>query len=213
MTERALLYVADPMCSWCWGFAPVISAVAARFSAQAPVTLLVGGLAPGATRLMDDANKATVRTHWDHVRAATGQPFDYGFFERQGFVYDTEPACRAVVLVRRHQPDRALEFLDLLHRSFYQDNRDVTNADTLAELACEFGVDRGTVASEIESEALRRETRDEFAFIRRLGVTGFPALIGFDGDSLVPITAGYRPREEVEDRIEAWIANRPSADG
>ena len=27
MSVRRLLYVMDPMCSWCWGFAPVANAL------------------------------------------------------------------------------------------------------------------------------------------------------------------------------------------
>lgn len=212
MPEHALVYVADPMCSWCWGFSPVIASVAARFGAQAPVTLLVGGLAPGAARLMDDTNKVMVRGHWDHVHAATGQPFDYRFFEREGFVYDTEPACRAVVLVRRHMPDRVLAFLDSVHAAFYRDNRDVTGSETLGDLAAGCGLDHDAFTREFESEELRGETRDDFAFTRRLGISGFPALVGFDGDSLTPITVGYRPWEQVEGLIEAWISGRESTD-
>jgi putative protein-disulfide isomerase len=29
-----LIYVMDPMCSWCWGFAPVMTALAAEAEKQ-----------------------------------------------------------------------------------------------------------------------------------------------------------------------------------
>ncbi|HAB02762.1 MAG TPA: disulfide bond formation protein DsbA, partial [Pseudomonas sp.] len=49
MTAR-LLYVMDPMCSWCWGFAPVASALIEQ-AAQAGIAthLVAGGLRSGAT--------------------------------------------------------------------------------------------------------------------------------------------------------------------
>ncbi len=31
MPHPHLVYVADPMCSWCWGFSPVIDAIRERF--------------------------------------------------------------------------------------------------------------------------------------------------------------------------------------
>ena len=96
-----LIYVADPMCSWCWGFSPVIAELARRYNTEAGMHVIAGGLRPGATQAMDAAHKTTVREHWQHVEERTGQPFDYTFFERDGFVYDTEPACRALVTVRR----------------------------------------------------------------------------------------------------------------
>src|SRR3712207_8936900 len=54
------------------------------------------------------------RSHWEHVAELTGQPFEFAFFDRQGFVYDTEPACRAVATVREQRPELALPYL---HRS------------------------------------------------------------------------------------------------
>ena len=212
MAEQSLVYVADPMCSWCWGFSPVIASVVTRFGEQAPVTLILGGLAPGASRLMDDANKAMVREHWDHVHEATGQPFDYGFFEREDFVYDTEPPCRAVVVARRLAPERAVIFLNHLHAAFYRDNRNVTDAKTLCDLASGFGFDRDTFAHDLASESARQETRGDFEFTRRLGISGFPALVGFDGESLTPITVGYRPWEQVESIIDAWSTADGSPD-
>ena len=40
MAATRLLYVMDPMCSWCWGFAPVVEALAAdKLPARAPIRL------------------------------------------------------------------------------------------------------------------------------------------------------------------------------
>jgi len=101
MVGPHLIYFADPMCSWCWGFAPVIEAIRQRFGDALPIRLMMGGLRPGTTKPLDEAGKRTIREHWEHVHEATGQPFDFRFFEREGFIYDTEPASRAVVVVRR----------------------------------------------------------------------------------------------------------------
>ena len=40
-----LLYVMDPMCSWCWGFAPVVEALAEQAAAAGvSLQIVVGGL-------------------------------------------------------------------------------------------------------------------------------------------------------------------------
>ena len=89
-----LLYIADPMCSWCWGFSPVIELVRKNFENQLPMQVLMGGLRPGTNEPMGDSMKNEIKEHWKHVHQATGQPFDYSFFDRKGFVYDTEPAAQ-----------------------------------------------------------------------------------------------------------------------
>jgi putative protein-disulfide isomerase len=79
----------------------VIEAVRHRFGDALPIRLMMGGLRPGTTKPLDEVGRRTIREHWEHVHEASGQPFDFRFFERERFVYDTEPASRAVVVVRR----------------------------------------------------------------------------------------------------------------
>ena len=127
-----MIYIADPMCSWCYGFQPVISALADRSATSLPLRLMMGGLRAGNQEPMGAADKASVRAAWTRVGAATGQPFDMNFFAREHFCYDTEPACRAVVSVRRLQPTFALPFMARIQQAFYAENRDMTAADELA---------------------------------------------------------------------------------
>jgi len=197
-----LLYIADPMCSWCWGFSPVIDAVRDHYGERLPVHLLMGGLRPGTSEPMDGSAKAELKGHWEHVQKATGQPFDYTFFEREGFVYDTEPASRAVVAVRRLEPELALDFLKRVQEAFYAMNCDVTDPGMLADIAVETGLKRRIFASEFVAEEAINETRKSFEITRRLGITGFPTLlIGSDEGGIEIITTGYRPWEQVKERI------------
>ena len=48
MANARLLYVMDPMCSWCWGFAPVAQALIEQADAAGvPLALVMGGLRTG----------------------------------------------------------------------------------------------------------------------------------------------------------------------
>lgn len=111
MAGPHLIYIADPICSWCWGFSPVIQAIQQCFADTLQIRLVMGGLRPQTTKPMDEAAKRKTRLHWEQVHAASGQPFDYAFFERHGFVYDTDPAARAVVVVRHSSMEKALDTL------------------------------------------------------------------------------------------------------
>jgi protein-disulfide isomerase-like protein with CxxC motif len=68
-----MIDVADPMCSWCYGFAPVIFALAERFEARLPLRLMMGGLRAGNTELMRAAEKHYVRQAWTQVGALAGR--------------------------------------------------------------------------------------------------------------------------------------------
>ena len=203
-----LIYVADPMCSWCWGFSPVIDAVRQRFGEGLPVRLILGGLRPGTTEPLDEPSKRTIREHWEHVREASGQPFDFAFFDRKGFVYDTEPASRAVVVARRGGPDAALSGLEAVQRAFYAENRDVTDAEVLAGIAAaELGIDRSYFLAAFGSEEAQRETWTDFAIAQKAGIRGFPTLLAgaAEGEPYGIVTQGFQPAERILAIVEHWL--------
>ncbi|MCA0422184.1 MAG: DsbA family protein [Proteobacteria bacterium] len=227
-SPRLIAFV-DPMCSWCYGFSPVLRAITKTYGATLPIALIMGGLRPGTTRAMTDDDKVKIRGHWEHVAAASGQPFDYGFFQRDGFVYDTDPAARAVVLMRgaienlisakaedpvdvAHgagfpRPHLALDFLEAIQRAFYAENRDVTQIGVLAEIASHFGVNEPAFMKAMASEAARNETWTDYGISQRTGATGFPTLIAGYGDERpwVLVTKGYQPAEAVLANLAGWL--------
>ena len=88
-----LLYVMDPMCSWCWGFAPVFAALAAQAAAAGvPAQLLVGGLRAGSVQPLDAATRGYILDHWQAVAARTGQA------ARQPSAIASAAACAAWAL-------------------------------------------------------------------------------------------------------------------
>jgi putative protein-disulfide isomerase len=202
-----LIYFADPMCSWCWGFAPVIDVIRERLGSDLPLRLIMGGLRPGTTQPMDEAAKRATREHWEHVHKATGQPFDFSFFERERFVYDTEPAAKAVVAVRQSSMEAALDLLKRLHLAFYAHNRDVTDEAVLAELASESGVDPSLFLHVFRSQEARQETWQEFAISQKAGISGFPSLIAGTGEGAEysVVTFGYQPAERIVPALERWL--------
>jgi putative protein-disulfide isomerase len=200
MTPVQLLYFANPMCSWCWGFAPVAGRLAHAYAGRAEVTVVLGQLGD-RSRPMGERDKDSVRSHWDHVRELTGQPFDLAFFDREGFVYDTEPACRAVATVRAVRPALALPYLHALQRAFYAENRDVTAADELRRVAEAVGCDGEAFAAAFAARPTRATVAEEFDQTARLGVTGYPTLLALaDGRARV-VSLGCRPLADLEEAL------------
>jgi putative protein-disulfide isomerase len=61
--DRIVWYVADPMCSWCWGFTPVIDAIEATYRDRLTGTMAMGGLRPGTTAPMPAAQREEILHH------------------------------------------------------------------------------------------------------------------------------------------------------
>ena len=205
--QTRLVYFADPMCSWCYGFSPVIAALAERFEDRLPLDLVMGGLRAGNTEPMRAEDKDYIRSAWTRVGAASGQPFDFSFFDREGFLYDTEPACRAVVTARRLLPRMALPFMARIQQAFYAENRDMTAAREIAEVAEEAGFDRAGFGAAFAGAEARNETFRDFLTAQSLGIHGFPTLIaGSEERGYALLTNGYRPLEGLAEPLERWLA-------
>jgi putative protein-disulfide isomerase len=207
VTGPHLVYFVDPMCSWCWGFSPVIAAIRESYGDALPIRVVLGGLRPGTTEPMTEERKQKSRAGWERVRAASGQPFDFSFFERQRFVYDTDPARRAVVLVRRTQPERTLDMLARVQHAFYAENRDVTDPAVLADIAETFGFDPAVFAAAVVSEDARNETWRDYAVSQGAGVTGFPTLIAGKGEGreYAMVTHGFQTADRILPALDRWL--------
>lgn len=205
-TEKEIIYVGDPMCSWCWGFSPVLQQIVSEYSEAAPLRLIVGGLHAFDTDPMNDQYKATIKHHWEQVAEATGQPFNYAFFEREGFVLDTEPACRATVVVRNMKPDALLSFYERIHKGYYVEDTDTTALETFLDYAAKEGIDQAAFKETFESEAAKQETMDDFGWCQQAGVTGFPTVVLREDETLAALTVGYQPFDSLKPVLDAWVS-------
>jgi putative protein-disulfide isomerase len=186
------------MCSWCWGFAPVLEELLDKTGL--PLELVVGGLRPGpAAEILGAGMRRYLEREWATIAERTGQAFDPGILDDLGdeWLYDTEPADMAVVHMRSLAPERALAFFARVQRAFYVERTDVTDLGTYMALAQEFDVDPGDFVAALGGEQLRKQTWRDFATARRWGVTGFPTLLFRREGRLGLVTTGYRPASEL----------------
>lgn len=208
--EREIIYVGDPMCSWCWGFSPVLQKIVGQYGETAPMRLVVGGLHAFDTDPMNDEYKARIKHHWEQVSEATGQPFNYAFFEREGFVLDTEPACRASVVVRNMKPEALLSFYERIHKGYYVEDTDTTKLETFVEYADKEGIDKNAFAEAFDSEEAKQETINDFTWCQQSGVTGFPTVVLREDDTLAALSVGYQPFDSLQPILDAWVSGEMS---
>jgi putative protein-disulfide isomerase len=203
-----LIYVGDPMCSWCYGFGKELSALTARMP-DLKLEVVVGGIRAGATDVLDAAGKRCRLQHWQRVEALSGLPFNReAFAQREGFVYDTEPVCRAVVAARRIAGEAGLlSVFRALQNGFYAHGRDTTDGHVLSDIAVKVLDEMGIQVGVDEFYALwaaaetKEETRRDFARARALGVASFPTLLVEGKGQTVCVHEGYAGVDQLEQRL------------
>ena len=210
MTAR-LLYVMDPMCSWCWGFAPVAEALIAQAEQAGVAThVVVGGLRSADTPL-DASTRRYILEHWQSVTETTGQPFDFDAALPDGFIYDTEPACRALVTALTLDARRVLGLAGLLQRAFYTQGLDITRAPQLLELAEQAGYERAAFADAFDAPATREATQADFTWVQGLGIAGFPTLLAERQGQYALLTNGHQPLERLQPLLARWLEHTAGA--
>jgi putative protein-disulfide isomerase len=195
-----IIYVGDPMCSWCWGFAPEIESLAQDHE----VEVVVGGLRPGPmARELDDRMASSLAHHWQLVSDQTGQPFDTAFLERRdGWVYDTEPAATAVTTLRSLDESATLGYFTDIQKAFYGRGEDVTRPTVLAGLTAGLDIDHEMFASTIQTEEARKAAWRDFSRARNWGIAGFPSLVGeLDDGRLVLLSRGWAKADVIRGRM------------
>lgn len=208
-----LIYVADPMCSWCYGFGKEVSALVQRHP-ELTLEIVTGGLRDGGTEKLDDSGKRFRLEHWARVEAASGLPFNReGFLARENFVYDTEPICRAFVAARLLAPDAdLLSVFRALQRGFYIDALDTTDGRTLSLLASQalseagHAIDAEAFFQQWTSATVIAATKGDFAWARSVGVRSFPALILEQEGRLQMVSGGYAHVDDLDANLQRLIA-------
>ncbi len=205
MTAHALIYVVDPMCSWCWGFSPVLKELMRQYQGQISFQLMVGGLRPGNTERFDNSRRGSILQHWHAVQERTGQPFNFEFQMGPTFTYDTEPASRAIVVVRQLVPGKEWTFLKDIQVAFYVNNADVTKMEILEGLAVKSGVDGSLFRQAFQDSQMKEAVWTEFDQAREMGVSGFPALLAKQGQSVSMLMYGYQDVETLRPLIDKFL--------
>ena len=203
-----LIYVADPMCSWCYGFAKPLDELLANPGPAAPLqlALVMGGLRPFTTDPMAPDRAEELAGHWHQVAEASGQPFAQApntALHIPGFMYDTEPASRAIVSVRTHWPKLVWRYMKAVQHAFYADAKNVTQPEVLADVAKALSIPRADFARAFASQEMRDATLADFAQSQGWGIRGFPALIAEHGDHLHLVGQGFMPIDALRERLAA----------
>jgi len=200
-----LIYIGDPMCSWCWGFAPVLESLRDEFAL--PVEVIAGGLRPGPeARIMDHTMRSFLHWEWSRIGELTGQPFDFAALDREVWTYDTELPAMAVVTMRAIDASKTLDFFLRLQRAFYADNVDVTDPDVYPAVASEFGLDGASFVEQMLSEDAKAAAWSDFARSREMGIAGFPTLVLRTGSRARLLTYGYRTAETLRPIVKSALA-------
>ncbi len=203
-SKTTLIYVGDPMCSWCYGFAPELTDLMNELEDKVEFELVLGGLRPYNTETMTDL-KDFLTHHWEDVNKASGQEFSYEILNKADITYDTEPPSRATVVVRNMNPDLEIAFFKKIQTAFYKENKNMHLPESYKSTCEELGIDFDEFKSKFESERMKLAVKDDFLKAGEMGVRGFPSLVLQKDGQYILIANGFAKSEDLLKRLEGRI--------
>lgn len=189
---RTLYYVHDPMCSWCWGFAPVHDELIQNLPDDVTVKRVLGGLAPDSNEPMTEDMHDYLQNTWRRIeKTIPGTRFNFAFWTECQPRRSTYLACRAVIAARKQGVRHDQEMTRAIEHAYYLHARNPSDEGTLIDVAGEIGLDAVAFTVALRSVEVDRELMEEIAFTRGIGANGFPSLVLEENGSYKAVPVNY----------------------
>jgi putative protein-disulfide isomerase len=187
--DTKLIYVHDPMCSWCWGYANTWLQLKAALRHQLPIEYRVGGLAPDSQELMPDSMQQMLEGTWHKISAQLGTQFNHAFWRDCQPRRSTYPACRAALIARKE--NKEAQMIAAIQHAYYLQAQNPSDESTLITLAEQIGLDKAEFTNALLSTQLNDELNAELNYVRSLPIQGFPSLVLITDNKAYPIAINY----------------------
>jgi len=198
-----VIFVTDPLCSWCWAMLPDIQQLRIDMAEWLDFELMLAGLQVGGPEPPSAQQVQMLKEMWRNVAATTGQKFSGQLPKDPGFRYHSEIACRAVNIIRDHLQQIPWDYFHALQQAFYIDACNITDPIELAGIAEPFGIKRESMLEQIQSEPVIEATRAEFEIAKKLGAFALPSVLLDFGDGPKLVSGGWVTAEYLRPDLEA----------
>lgn len=199
-----IIYVGDPMCSWCYGFSNEITTLRNTFP-DVPFEVIAGGLRIQGRETMSEL-KDFLREHWEEVALETGAQFKFDILDKDMY-YDTEPACRALAVFKSLQPENTLQFFKEMQSAFYYENHDPLNIENYARISAKFGLDPEVFLKLMLSDEGKDLLQRDLQKARDINARSFPSVyLEFQGKMHL-ITRGFSDVKSMSQSIQSILVD------
>ena len=201
-----LVYVHDPMCSWCWAFRPALETLRRDLPLGLEFQRLLGGLAPEADTPMPEDMQRYLQQTWRRIlQQVPDTEFNFEFWSRCKPRRSTYPACRAVIAARYQEPVAEDAMILAIQRAYYTQARNPSLKATLVDLSAEIGLDPVRFRAGLDAPETHDELLEEIATGRSLGADSFPELVLVSGDNRWQIPVDYREPQRMLEQINELL--------
>jgi putative protein-disulfide isomerase len=201
--KDTLIYVHDPMCSWCWGFEPTRRKIFEAVSGKLQIHSLLGGLAPDTDLPMPEEMREKLQLTWKRIeQSIPGTQFNFDFWKKCQPRRSTYPANRAVIAARSQGAEFEQKMTARIQQAYYLEARNPSDNSTLIELAADIGLDVQRFEESLLAESTQQRLLEEIKQTRQIGINTFPSLAVLKDEELHHINLNYTDPQSMISDIE-----------
>jgi putative protein-disulfide isomerase len=208
-----VLYIQDALCGWCFGFSPVMEKLYAAYGHAIAFTTLSGGMIPPEHKQPIAAKAAFISGAYQTIEEYTGVKYGDAYLhhifhpEESSWVEESLTPATALCLLKAAQKKDAVYFSCAIQKLHMVEGKDLSDGETYRPLADSVNLDPDDFIRRLGEEEWQEEARYEFALVRQLGISGFPAVVlQAADDKFYLIARGYTPYEDLSARLERVMA-------
>lgn len=207
--RHTVFYCYDAYCGWCYGFSPVIKKLAETYAEELSFEVLSGGMIIGDTPRPLSAIAPYIQQAYKTVEEHTGIRFGSDFLwhinnaDKTDWFLNSEKPAIALCVFKEYLPEQQVNIAADLQYALNYEGRDLCDDEAYRHLLEKYAIPADDFYSKLHSEAYKEKAYYEFALVKQLQVTGFPAvLLQANENRFFLVARGYTNYDTLKARVD-----------
>ncbi|MBS1935866.1 MAG: DsbA family protein, partial [Bacteroidetes bacterium] len=181
--KHTLIYCYDAYCGWCYGFSPVIKRIAEEYKHYFTFEVLSGGMIITEEPMPISTSATYIQKAYKTVEEHTGIKFGEDFLwhifnsDKSDWFLSSEKPAIAMGVFKEYYPLLQVQFASDLQYALKYEGRDLCDDEAYRHLLEKYHIPADEFYKKLHSKEYKEKAYYEFALVKQLQVTGFPALL------------------------------------
>ncbi len=200
-----VIYCYDAYCGWCYGFSPVMKKLADRYKNVLTFEVLSGGMVISDPPRHINATAGFIKKSYRQIETLTGIVFgpDYLWHinnpDESDWFPDSRKPAAALCIFKEIYPALQVAFAHDLQQALFEEGRDLCDNEAYRHLLAKYHIDEKDFYKKLASTEYADKAAYEFALVKQLQVTGYPAVLMQESETKFYLVArGYTDFERID---------------
>lgn len=211
MKKDKIYYFFDALCSWCYGFSPVVQKLHEKHGNEIDFSIISGGMVTGDRVGPVGEHKDFLRNAYAQVSERTGAEFGKPFtdaLEEGSMIFSSVEPSRALASAKSLRPEIQLAFAAEIQNAVYRDGKAPTDYETYIPIAESFNIPSDAFRKQLEAEQPLES--EDFYTTQQFGIESYPSVVMEHDGQLFLIAKGYTEFERLDKIIYRVVNNLPA---